>query len=247
MPKPYITYNTWSPSVRWFHWINVLCVISLIFVGLIMLYKKDLGITSLEAKIGLKELHVIIGYIFATNLLIRFFFALTGTASARFSAFIPGKGFMQSLKSYLSSLKTGKPQQFTGHNPLAKLAVTTLFTLLIIMAFSGLIRAGTDIYYPPFGSSVASYIAEDGVNPSSLLPYQKEGINKEKMASLKAFKSPIGKIHLYTAYFLIFLILVHIIAVVRAEVKDDDPLISSMFSGKKMMNEKPQDIPNTMG
>jgi cytochrome b len=246
MPKTYKNYNTWSPSVRWFHWINVLSVISLIFVGLMMLYKKELGITSLEAKIGLKELHVIIGYIFATNLLIRLFFALTGTASARFRAFIPGKGFMQSLKSYRTSLKAGKPQQFIGHNPLGKLAVTTLFTLLIIMAFSGLIRAGTDIYYPPFGSTVTSYIAEDGVNPASLLPYQKEGTNEEKMASLKAFKSPIGKVHLYTAYFLMFLIVLHIVAVVRAEVKEGDRLISSMFSGKKMMTEMPQDEPHTM-
>ena len=246
MPKQYKNYNTWSPSVRWFHWINVLCVISLIFVGLMMLYKKDLGITSLEAKIGLKELHVIIGYIFATNLLIRLFFALTGTTSARFSAFIPGKGFIQNLKNYRISLKAGNPQQFIGHNPLGKLAVTALFTLLIIMVFSGLIRAGTDIYYPPFGSTVASYLAEDGVEPSSLLPYQKEGVDKEKMASLKAFKSPIGKIHLFTAYFLMLLIIIHIAVVIRAEMKEGDRLISSMFSGKKMMNETPQDTPNMM-
>jgi cytochrome b len=206
-----------------------------------MLYKEDLGISSLEAKIGLKELHVIIGYIFATNLLIRLFFAFTGPASARFSAFIPGQGFMQSLKSYRASLKAGKPQQFIGHNPLGKLAVTTLFTLLFVLLFSGLIRAGTDIYYPPFGSVVTSYIAEDGTDPSSLLPYQNEGVNKDKMASLKSFKSPIGKIHLYTAYFLMFLIVIHIAAVVRVEVKEGDPLISSMFSGKKMITEKPQD------
>ncbi|MCU7800939.1 MAG: cytochrome b/b6 domain-containing protein [gamma proteobacterium symbiont of Lucinoma myriamae] len=91
MPLSYKSYNTWSPSVRWFHWINVLCVMALIFVGLVMLYKKELGISSLEAKIGLKELHVIIGYIFATNLVIRLLFAFIGPASARFRAFIPGK------------------------------------------------------------------------------------------------------------------------------------------------------------
>ncbi|MCN4145077.1 MAG: cytochrome b/b6 domain-containing protein [Thiohalomonas sp.] len=241
MPPTYKNYNTWSPSVRWFHWINVLSVMALIFVGLVMLYKKELGISSLEAKIGLKELHVIIGYIFATNLVIRLLFAFIGPASARFRAFIPGKGFMQSLQSYRVSLKAGNPQQFIGHNPLGKLAVTALFTLLIILAMSGLIRAGTDIYFPPFGSIVASYIAEEGADPDSLIPYQKAGVNPKKMASLKAFKSPIGKSHLYTAYLLIFLIIVHITAVVRAEVKEGDILISSMFSGKKILTEKPQD------
>ena len=33
--KTYRSYTAWSKSVRWFHWINVLSVISLIFVGLI--------------------------------------------------------------------------------------------------------------------------------------------------------------------------------------------------------------------
>jgi Ni,Fe-hydrogenase I cytochrome b subunit len=141
MSETYKNYTTWSLSVRWFHWINVLCVLGLIFVGLIMLYKKDLGITSLDAKVALKTLHVTIGYVFATNLLLRFFFALKGPASARLSAFLPGKGFMASVKSYRTSLNSGKPQQYIGHNPLGKLAVTTLFTLLIVMSFTGIIRA----------------------------------------------------------------------------------------------------------
>ena len=241
MSNSYKIYNTWSPSVRWFHWINVLCVISLIFVGLIMLYKKELGITSLEAKIALKEFHVIIGYIFVTNLFIRLIFAFIGPASARFNAFIPGIGFMKSLKSYYASLKAAKPQQFIGHNPLAKLAVTSLFVLLIILTFSGLIRAGTDVYYPPFGSIVTRYVAQEGIDPAALLPYHEQGVNKEKMASLKAFKSPFGKIHLYAAYLLMFMIVVHIAAVVRAEVKEGDSLVSSMFSGKKIINQKPED------
>jgi len=237
----YKNYTTWSPAVRWFHWVNVLSVFTLIFVGLIMLYKKELGIVSLEAKVGLKELHAILGYIFATNLIIRLVFAFIGSSSARFSAFIPGKGFMQSLQSYRASLKAGKPQQFIGHNPLGKLAVSALFSLLIILMISGLIRAGTDIYYPPFGGAVSSYIAEQGVEPDSLIPYQKEGVNPKKMASLKAFKSPFGKIHLYTAYLLMLLILIHIAAVIRAEVKEEDSLISSMFSGKKIINGKAHD------
>lgn len=241
MSPSYKSYSTWSSSVRWFHWINVLCVIGLIFVGLIMLYKNELGISSLEAKVSLKELHVIIGYVFVTNLVMRLIFAFIGPACARLSAFIPGKDFIKSLKSYRASLKTKNPQQFIGHNPLGKLAVTALFSLLIILAVSGLIRAGTDIYYPPFGSAVASYIAEDGIDPGRLIPYQKEGVNEEKMASLKAFKSPFGKIHLYTAYFLMLLIFVHIVAVVRAEIKEGDSLVSSMFSGKKIIKGEPQD------
>ena len=239
--KTYRSYTAWSKSVRWFHWINVLSVISLIFVGLIMLYSKELGISSIEVKVSIKALHVIIGYIFATNLIIRIVFAFMGPSSARFSAFIPGKDFMQNLRGYLASLKAGKPQQFIGHNPMGKLAVSSLFLLLIIMAVSGLIRAGTDIYYPPFGSMVSTYIAEDGTDPSTLIPYNDKGVNKEKMASLKAFKSPFGKVHLYAAYLLMMLIVMHITSVVLAEVKEGGGLVSAMFSGKKILSDKPVD------
>ncbi len=242
LPSAHKSYNAWSPVVRWFHWINVLSIISLIFVGLMMLFKKELGISSTEAKIALKTLHVIIGYIFTANLLVRLVFGFVGPASARFSVFIPQKGFVTQLKSYLASRKAGKTQQFVGHNPLGKLAVSTLFLLMIILAISGLIRAGTDIYYPPFGSLVSNYVAEEGTDPSALIPYSKENINKEKMDSLKTFKSPFGKIHLYSAYLFMALIVLHISAVVLAEIKEGGGLISSMFSGKKQLSEKPVDF-----
>ena len=88
---------------------------------------------------------------------------------------------------------------------------------------------------------VSSYIAEQGTDPSTLIPYNDQGVNKEKKASLKVFKSPIGKIHLYTAYLLMILIIVHIAAVVLSEITEGGGLISAMFSGKKILYEKPVD------
>jgi len=52
-------YNAWDAPIRIFHWVNFISVISLIFVALIMMYKVELGITGVDAKIALKELHVI--------------------------------------------------------------------------------------------------------------------------------------------------------------------------------------------
>ena len=235
------SYSAWSPVVRWFHWINFLSVISLIFVGLIMMYKKDLGITSLEAKVALKTLHVVIGYVFATNLLIRLLMAFFGPSDARFNAFIPQKGFMQTLNSYFASLRAGNPQQFVGHNPLGRVAVTMLFSLMIVLAVTGLIRAGTDIYYPPFGSMVTSYIAQDGVDPASLIPYQDQGVDPDKKKALKAFKSPYGKVHYYTALILMIFIVMHISAVILTEVREGGNLISAMFNGKKFLSKQPLD------
>jgi len=48
------------------------------------------------------------------------------------------------------------------------LAVTFLLLLMTTMAVTGLVRAGTDIYFPPFGGWAQDYIAADQVPPSSL-------------------------------------------------------------------------------
>ena len=71
-------YNVWDAPTRVFHWVNFTTVILLIFMGLMMLFKKDLGITSLEAKIALKEIHVLIGYLFVLNLTWRIVWGFVG-------------------------------------------------------------------------------------------------------------------------------------------------------------------------
>lgn len=234
-------YRVWDLPTRLFHWINFTAVISLIFFGLIMLYKKELGITSVEAKIGLKEVHVIIGYVFVLNLVFRLFWGFIGNQHARWRAILPGKGFLQSVHDYKASLATGKPRQFLGHNPLGRLAITVMLLLLIVMAATGLIRAGTDIYYPPFGAYVAEYVAAPGTNPASLVPYDPTGTIAEKTERVTAFKKPFGIVHLYSAYILMFIIVLHIAAVVYTEVREGGGIISAMFSGRKVLSGKPVD------
>jgi len=234
-------HKVWDLPTRLFHWINFTTVIGLILFGLLMLYKKELGITSVEAKIGLKEVHVLIGYVFVLNLAFRLFWGFVGNRHARWRTILPGKGFLQSVRDYKASLRAGNPQQFLGHNPLGRLAVTAMLLLLIVMAGTGLIRAGTDIYYPPFGNYVAEYVAAPDTDPATLIPYDPTGTIPEKAASLKAFKKPFGLIHLYTAYILMFIIVIHITAVVYTEVRDGGGIISAMFSGRKVLSGKPVD------
>jgi cytochrome b len=234
-------YKVWDLPTRLFHWINFTAVISLIFFGLIMLYKKELGITSVEAKIGLKEVHVIIGYLFVLNLGFRLLWGFIGNRYARWRAILPGKGFLQSVQDYKASLRAGNPQQFLGHNPMGRLAITAMLLLLIVLAGTGLIRAGTDIYYPPFGTYVAEYVAAPDTDPASLIPYDPTGTIAEKTDRLKAFKKPFGIIHLYSAYILMFIIVIHITAVVYTEVREGGGIISAMVTGRKVLSGKPVD------
>jgi len=235
-------YKVWDAPTRIFHWVNFTTVILLILVGFLMLYKKDLGITGLDAKIAIKETHVLIGYLFVLNLMIRLLWGFIGNRFARWSSLLPGKGFSATLSSYIASIKRGEPQQFLGHNPMGRLAVIALFLLLITQAATGLVRAGTDIYYPPFGSFFAAQVAAEGVDPASIKPYDKTGTDPAEYKALKEFKHIYGDIHLYAAYALMALMFLHIFAVARAEVTEGGGLVSAMFSGKKVLSKKPEDL-----
>lgn len=234
-------YKAWDLPTRLFHWINFLCIFLLSIFGLIMLNKGSIGISGIEAGIGLKTIHVLVGYVFATNLLIRIFRGFVGGVHSRWKTLVPGENFKAELKSYKASLATGKPQTFIGHNPLGRLSVVVLLLLMTFMMVTGLIRAGTDIYYPPFGNMAASFVAAEGVSPADIKPYDKTGTDPDKLAELKAFKGPFGEIHIYGAYILWLLILLHIIAVIRADSGGQGTLISAMFSGKKHLPRPPED------
>ena len=234
-------YQAWNLHTRLFHWINFLCVILLSILGLIMLNKGSIGISGREAGIGLKALHVLIGYVFGINLLVRLLSGFFGPRHGRWSTLIPGKTFKQDITAYKQSLKSGQSQTFIGHNPKGRLSVLVMLLLLTVIMATGLIRAATDIYYPPFGNIAASFVAADGVPSAEIKPYDKTGTDADKLAALQSFKGIYGTVHVYGVYVLWVLILIHLIAVIRAEARGEGSLISSMFSGKKYLPRPPVD------
>ncbi|NOR19344.1 MAG: cytochrome b/b6 domain-containing protein, partial [Xanthomonadales bacterium] len=81
-----------------------------------------------------------------------------------------------------------------------------------------------------------------GVSPSDIMPYDETGTDSDRMAELKAFKKPVGMIHIYGAYTLWILVFLHILAVARAEGRGEGSLVSAMFSGKKHLPREPEDF-----
>ena len=66
----------------------MLCVLTLIAVGLVILNTKTLGIPS-DGKIIFKSVHVYIGYVFVLNLMWRIVWGFIGSPYARWSEIIP--------------------------------------------------------------------------------------------------------------------------------------------------------------
>lgn len=243
--KPLHAYHVWSRSVRTFHWINVISIIGLIFVGLAIFYNKDLGVSP-DGKILLKTIHVYIGYIFALNLFFRILeFFFSGNKFSHWKAIIPfGKKHRTSLKLFIKDSKAGNPPNYLGHNPIARIMVAFLFVLLTAQATTGLMLAGTDLYYPPFGNTIAEWVAEKDKNNQikKVSLGSKNNIDPEAYKEMRAFRKPFIAVHVYVFYLLLISIFVHIAAVAIAEVREHSGLVSAMFTGKKVFSKKPVDL-----
>jgi cytochrome b len=235
------TYLVWDRNVRWFHWINVLCMLGLIAVGVVILNAKVLGVPN-DGKILLKTTHVWIGYVFALNLLWRLIWAFVGGTHGRWRAILPGgRGYMNEVHCYITDFRAGQPRQYLGHNPLGRIAVTLMLFMLLVQAVTGLVLAGTDLFYPPIGSWIADWVARQDVDPATLLPYAPEMYNEAAYEAMRAFRKPFITVHYYGFYMLLAIVLIHVLAVVVTELREGGNLISAMFSGKKVLSGPPAD------
>jgi len=230
-------YKVWDRTTRIFHWVNLLAMLVLIACGVALLNAGSLGIPN-DGKILLKVVHVYAGYVFAVNLAWRLIWAFIGGPFVRWRSLLPfGNSYIAALKAYVSGEKTS----YLGHNPLGRLAVTLMLIALTVQAVTGLVLAGTDIYYPPFGGMIAEWIAAPGVDPSAILPYDRSMVNPDDYADMRAFRSNFLSTHVNNFYAILALVILHIAAVIWTDNRHGGGIISAMFTGRKALAEKPVD------
>jgi cytochrome b len=209
--------------------------------GIVILSDDALGISA-AGKVLLKSIHVSFGYVMAVNLLWRFLWAFLGNRYARWRAILPGgPGFAAAIRAYVASFLTGEPQQYVGHNPLARIGVSLLFLLLLLQMATGLVLAGTDLFWPPFGQLFAAWIAAPGVDPGAIQPGASELMDKTAYQAMRDFRAPFVLVHEIAFYALATTVLVHLIAVVVTELHEGGSITSAMFTGRKILTRKPPD------
>ena len=162
----------------------------------------------------------------------RLLFGLIGKGYERFGKTLP---FYPGFSAELQAFKKDPDAAYKGHNPLGKLMVGALFLLLTVQATSGLVLAGTDIYYPPFGDYFAHSIAADKGQVDAIKPYSKDNVDPKLYQAMRDFRSPFITLHVYTFYALLMLIPLHIIGVVVAEKRQRSALVSAMINGVKYL------------
>lgn len=236
-PEGMQSYKVWDRTTRLFHWINFLSILVLIAVGLVIYNSKAFGLST-DGKVFAKELHVYAGYVFAINLLWRLVWGFIGGTYARFGRILPfGKSFGSDLKAYRSGEKTA----WLGHNPMGRLAVSALLLVLTVQAVTGLVLAGTDIYFPPFGGMIAEWVAAEGVDPATVVPYAKEMVDAAAYQDMREFRAPFIDTHVIVFFVLLGLIVLHIAAVIWSEVRHGGGIVSAMITGRKVFSKKPAD------
>lgn len=196
----------------------------------------------------LKTLHVCVGYVFALNIGLRIVWGFTGNHYARWRQILPGgRGYVGRVRSYAAAFAAGRPEHHLGQNPLGRIAVAVLLLLITAQALTGLVLAGTEIYFPPFGHWIAQWIAAPGVDPATLVPYPPELYDKTSYADMRAMREPVATLHLYDFFALAGMIVVHIVAVVVTELREGGTLVSAMFTGRKIVPGKPADARDQAG
>jgi Ni/Fe-hydrogenase 1 B-type cytochrome subunit len=242
-------YKAWDLSTRIFHWINVICITGLMAVGTIIINYKLLGITT-DGKILLKTVHVAIGYVFAINLTWRLIWGFIGGKYSRWKAILPlGNDYFNSLREYITAVKSGEPPAYLGHNPVARLMVCLLFLVLTAQAMTGLILAGTDVYMPPFGNQIVEYIAAVDENKNKIGEIRagyKDNIDETAYQKMRTFRKPVITVHYYVFFLLLVAIFLHILGVIITEVKEKNAIVSAMITGKKYVACRPVDVDDKM-
>jgi cytochrome b len=201
------TVKVWDPLVRIFHWSLVASFAAAFLTG------EDEG-----------SLHIYAGYAVIGLVLFRILWGFIGTEHALFKdfLFVPSKVF-----EYLKSLSGSSPKRYLGHNPAGGYMVVALLLTLLVVTFTGLKAYGTEGHGPLAANAeytvISSVKAEDEAGEGN------EGAKPGVRDGEKFWE----EIHEGASYFMLGLILLHVLGVVVSSRLHKENLVKAMITGKK--------------
>ncbi len=135
----------WQLPVRFYHWINALCIVILSITGYIIGDPPALQSGS-EASFSywfgtVRFIHFVTAFVFFFNFVFRIYWGFVGNKYAKWTNFIPlkrsqWKEIVEVLKVDILQLKC-RPAHNMGHNPLAAFAYFFTFIAFLLQSFTG--------------------------------------------------------------------------------------------------------------
>jgi Ni/Fe-hydrogenase 1 B-type cytochrome subunit len=156
MPRLFEEVYVYEAPVRAFHWINVLCVVTLFTTGLII-GNPPVFLEHNEAAFGywfgtVRFIHFATAYIFVCNIAIRLYWAFRGNRFANWRHYLPlhREQWAELGEMVRRYLLIGRNRVPVGANALAALTYALMFLVVLFMIVSGfgMFAAASDGWFP---------------------------------------------------------------------------------------------------
>jgi Ni/Fe-hydrogenase 1 B-type cytochrome subunit len=223
--KPVISERyVWELPVRFYHWINALCIVVLCVTGYLIGRPPALQSAS-EASFSywfgtVRFIHFIAAFVFFFNFVYRTYWGFVGNKYARWYNFIPYK--KSQWKEILCVLKvdilqiTNKPLKTVGHNNLAAFTYFLTFLAFTFQSFTGfgLYAAMSSSFFPQLFAWIVPVLGGDFMA---------------------------RQIHHILMWFFILFAMVHVYLVFYHDYIERNGVTSSMIGGWKFVEEEADD------
>lgn len=161
----------WQLPVRFYHWINALCIVVLSVTGYLIGRPPALQ-SAVEASFSywfgwVRFIHFVAAFVFFFNFVFRTYWGFVGNKYSRWYNFIPLKKWQ--WQEMLSVLKvdilqiTNRPIESVGHNTLASLTYFFTFLAFLLQSLTGfgLYAAMSDSWFPQLFSWIVPVLGGD--------------------------------------------------------------------------------------
>lgn len=201
------TIKVWDPLVRIFHWSLVA------FFAIAFVTGEEEGV-----------LHIYAGYAVIGLVLFRILWGFVGTEHARFKDFVFGPA---KVVQYLRSLASGSPRRYVGHNPAGGYMVVLLLVTLLVVTITGLKAYGTEGHGPLAANAEISVISTARADED-----EREENEAGRMDGNED-EEYWEEVHEAASYFMLGLIVLHILGVVVSSRLHKENLVKAMITGEK--------------
>lgn len=207
---------TWEFPVRFSHWINVLCIITLSVSGYYIGNPFIHAASSKQYIMGwFRLIHFISAYVLLMSIIIRIYWSLVGNRYAHITEWLPFSGskiqnLIDEIKCYL--FISNKLPGTAGHRALAGTAYIVLYAMFLFQIFSGFALYSlthTGALWTALGGWLLGVM---------------------HLQTIRLFH------HLFLYVFIAYGLL-HIYALWFSELRDKSGQITSMFSGYKYIEK----------
>ena len=212
----------YEAPVRLWHWVNALAIVLLCVTG----YFIGNPLPSMPGEASdnylmgwIRFIHFAAAFIFAIGFLGRIYWALVGNVHARQMFVLPvwrmrfWREVLHELRWYMFLVRD--PKKYVGHNPLAQLAMFTMFTLGSVF----MIVTGFALYAEGTGQGSFFDILFGWVHP------------------LVGNTQVLHTIHRLGMWLIIIFAVVHIYAAIREDIMSRQSMVSTMISGHRTFKD----------